>query len=123
MEEQSRQLRVLVLIACILCAVIVAYNAFYVPEASLSSPVTVADSCVSGATSGEAAAYSGKLNLNSATVQELSENLPGVGETIAARIVAYREENGGFSSVEELLNVEGIGEKKYEQIKDLLTLS
>ncbi len=44
--------------------------------------------------------------------------LDGIGEVIAERIIEYREENGGFSSTEEIMNVKGIGEKRYENIKD-----
>lgn len=48
--------------------------------------------------------------------------LPGIGEVLADRILAYREENGAFSAVEGLMNVEGIGEKKMEAILDLIIL-
>jgi len=59
------------------------------------------------------------LDINTATAEQLQQ-LPGVGETIAERIVKYREENGPFSKAEDLLNVEGIGEKKLEKIKPLI---
>lgn len=48
--------------------------------------------------------------------------LPGIGEVLAERILAFREEHGAFSSVEELLNVEGIGKKRLEEIMDLITV-
>ena len=57
-----------------------------------------------------------RLDLNTATKVQLME-LPGIGETTAARILDYREQNGRFSSTDELLNVEGIGEKKLLQIE------
>lgn len=63
----------------------------------------------------------GKVNINIATVEELM-TLPGIGEVLAGRIVVYREEHGAFESVEELLNVSGIGEKKLEAIRDLIIL-
>lgn len=61
------------------------------------------------------------LDLNTATAEELTA-LPGIGEVLAGRIVAYREANGAFTSVEELLQVDGIGEKRFEAIRDYITL-
>ena len=55
------------------------------------------------------------LDLNTATREELME-LPGIGEVTADRILAYRRDHGSFSSVEELLNVSGIGPKKLEAL-------
>lgn len=60
-----------------------------------------------------------KININMADIQEL-DNLPGVGEATANKIVKYREEKSGFNSIEEIKNVNGIGDKKYEDIKDLI---
>ena len=57
------------------------------------------------------------ININTATAEELTE-LSGIGESKAAAIIAYREENGDFSSIEEIMNVSGIGEGTYEQFKD-----
>ena len=62
------------------------------------------------------------MPLNTATAEQLSAALPGIGEVIAERIVAYRVEHGGFTSLDELLEVEGIGEKKLKAIRPLLTL-
>ena len=61
------------------------------------------------------------LDINSATAEQLQQ-LPGIGEKIAERIIKYREENGPFSKIEDLLNVEGIGEKKLEKIKPLIEI-
>jgi competence ComEA-like helix-hairpin-helix protein len=57
------------------------------------------------------------LDINRAGVQELSE-LYGIGEVIAERIVNYRLEHGGFSDITEIMNVEGIGEKTFEGIRE-----
>jgi competence protein ComEA len=60
------------------------------------------------------------LNLNTATLEEL-EALPGIGPTLAQRIIDYRDQNG-FYVVEDLLNVSGIGQSTFDQIKDLVTV-
>ncbi len=62
-----------------------------------------------------------KVNLNTASVQELIE-LPGIGEVLAVRIVAYREEHGPFQSLDALKQVSGIGDKLVEKIRDLVGL-
>ena len=62
-------------------------------------------------------AYDGKIDINTATLQQL-QLLPGVGEAIAQRIVDYRTEHGKFATVEELMNVSGIGEKKFEDLRN-----
>ena len=62
-----------------------------------------------------------KININTATIEEL-DNLPGVGEATANKILNYREENGIFKSIEEVKNVNGIGEKKYIDIKDKICI-
>ncbi|KAB1656364.1 ComEA family DNA-binding protein [Pseudoclavibacter chungangensis] len=61
------------------------------------------------------------VNLNTASSDELQE-LPGVGEAIAGRIIAYREEHGGFTSVDELLQVSGIGEATFAELEALVTV-
>lgn len=61
------------------------------------------------------------INVNSAGAERLQE-LPGVGSTIAERIIAYREENGPFQEIPELLNVRGIGEARLENIRPYITL-
>lgn len=62
-----------------------------------------------------------KININTATVLELS-TLPGIGEVIAQRIVDYRETHGQFDKLADLLNVEGIGQKRLEQILEYITI-
>ena len=69
----------------------------------------------------EEALTDGRLDLNAATAQEL-DTLPGIGPVLSQRIVQLREERGGFSSKEELLDVEGIGEVTLEKIRPYLYL-
>lgn len=58
----------------------------------------------------------GQIDINTATSEQL-QLIPGIGQTIAQRIIDYRAENGNYQSVDDLLNVSGIGEKKLEQMK------
>ena len=60
-----------------------------------------------------------KVNINTATQTEL-ETLPGIGPSIASKIMSYRKENGKFKSIEEIKKVNGIGESKYKKIKELI---
>ncbi len=63
----------------------------------------------------------GKVNLNSATAEQLSV-VPGVGPKLAARIVEHRQKSGGFKSLEEVLSVKGIGEKSFAKMQGYFTL-
>ena len=63
----------------------------------------------------------GKIAINSATKEELM-SVPGIGETYAQRIIDYREENGRFRDLTELMDISGIGEKRYNQWKEYFTL-
>jgi len=62
-----------------------------------------------------------KVNLNNATEDQL-QTLPGVGPAMAKRIVEYRNKNGKFTKIEDILNVKGIGEKKFQRMKDRLVV-
>ena len=70
---------------------------------------------------GGGVAVDGMIHINSATPSEL-EQLPGVGPVLAGRIAAYRDENGPFATVEDLLDVSGIGEGKLETLRDSVAL-
>lgn len=61
------------------------------------------------------------LNINTADAKALDE-LPGIGQTLAERIIAYREENGGFAAISDITLVDGIGSDTFERIKHLITI-
>ena len=63
----------------------------------------------------------GKININTASEQQLTL-LPGIGEAITKRIVDYRTEHGDFAAIEDIMNVSGIGEKKFEQLKEYIVV-
>ncbi|WP_411677522.1 ComEA family DNA-binding protein [Caproicibacter sp.] len=146
MDEESRQKRLLILLAALICSLMIGYNAFYVPDATVawrqesssqsetpalssrpepaSSDSAVSSGLRSAVSSGlsSTARINGKVNINTATPKELSDGLNGIGKTLSQRIVDYREKNGPFRSIEEIKNVSGIGDKIFEQIRDSITI-
>lgn len=74
-----------------------------------------------GASSSGSAARVGKVNLNSASAQEL-DALPGIGPVLAARIVAWRKANGRFKSIEDLRQVSGVGDAKFADLRPLVRI-
>lgn len=88
----------------------------YIPAVGEAAPPPAAG--VGGAAAAEPA---GPINLNTATVDQLDE-LPGVGPATATAIVSHRDRVGGFTSVDQLLDVRGIGEAKLEQLRPLVTV-
>jgi len=93
--------------------------------AALTAAICVAGTPVSAR---QAAGQSGaeqqvtQLNLNTAKAADL-EKLPGIGAATAARIIEYRDQNGPFKKVEDLMNVKGIGEKTFLKLKPLVTVA
>ncbi len=63
----------------------------------------------------------GKVNINSATEAQIAL-LPGIGAKLAAEVVNFRTSNGGFKAVEDIKKVSGVGDKKFEKIKDFVIL-
>lgn len=63
----------------------------------------------------------GKININTATQADL-EKIDGIGPALAERIIEYRKQNGKFKNIEELKSVKGIGDKKFESIKEKITV-
>ena len=63
--------------------------------------------------------FAAMADINSADAEKLA-CLPGIGEELAARIIAYRQEHGGFAAIEEIMNVPGIGEGKFAAIREMI---
>jgi competence protein ComEA len=101
--------RILVAIV-ILVTTVIAQSAVASPQAA--KPASAAKAKATAAS---------PVNLNSASVVQL-QTLPGIGASAAQRIVDYRQKNGSFKKIEELMNVKGIGEKSFLKLKPLITI-
>ncbi len=88
---------------------------------SCLAPVTFCIGAATAGTSAKSQVVPAKININTATEQELT-NIPGVGMVKAERIIALRKESGKFSSYEDLLRVKGIGEKTLKKMTPFMTL-
>ena len=101
-----RTLLSLVVFSCLLCAL---------PAAAGGQPKGAARSAAKPSSTAI-------VNLNNASATDL-ETLPGIGAKTAARIVEYRQKNGPFKKVEELMNVRGVGEKNFLKLKPQLSIA
>ena len=90
-----------------------------VDETSLYVPAIGEEASLPATAQASSAGGDSLININLATEVELME-LPGIGPSKAAAILAYRDEAGSFKSPEELMEVTGIGDKTFEQLKDLI---
>ena len=96
----------------------------YIPsveEAKERGEADASDTSSAGTVIGETDSQ-GRININTASAATLTQ-LSGIGETRAKSIVEYRDENGAFSSTEDIMNVSGIGESLYSKIKDDITVN
>jgi competence protein ComEA len=87
----------------------------------ISPSLSAQEKAPARAASSKASAAKSPVNINTATAAEL-QSLPGIGARTAARIIEYRQKNGPFKKVEELMNVRGVGEKSFLKLKPQLTL-
>lgn len=95
----------------------VSQNSLIYSESSVGADASIRPSSAHTSSSNKTT----KININKAGQAEL-ETIPGVGPSTALKIVTYREENGRFKSIEDIKNVSGIGDAKYEQMKEYITV-
>ena len=88
-------------------------------SAQTKAPVAKA---TASSTTASTAAAAAPVNLNTATADQLA-TIPGVGAKMAERIIDYRQKNGGFKKVEDLMNVSGVGEKSFLKMKPLIIVT
>ena len=89
----------------------------YVPTKEEVDALAVVYSDTGSETSGTMSDSTGRVNINTATLEELT-TLPGIGDTRARAIIDYREQNGAFGNIEDIMQVTGIKEKSFSKIKD-----
>ncbi len=132
MKKDDKKLLLTGLICAFGCLFIAIYNsaqaaflnADVIPASEYKAAVSVSDTQSSQEDSDSTSSTVQRtVNINTASVEELCEVLPGIGEVKAKRIVEYREAAGGFDSIDELLNVKGIGEKTLEKIRPYCRLT
>lgn len=114
-------IKILISTAIAMAAVILCYNAIFVPKMPPIS-VSITGKNIKSPSDSYKSTQVEKVNINTADENTLSENLTGIGPAIAERIISYRNHYGGFHTIDELKNVKGIGEKIFEKIKDDITV-
>lgn len=124
MQINKNQKAFVIFFGTVICAILLVYNAFYNPQAQEIKyiPMTSSEIIENSKLSVNNHFKGNRLNINLATAEEISENIEGIGLTLAQKIVEYRTENGAFKEIAEIKNVKGIGDKKYETIKEKICI-
>lgn len=120
-KHHKEKYKFLAVVAFFLVSGILYSHSFYGGTLDMGQEITVDEIGVAEGNLTPAEDLLGKININTAAAEELV-SLSGIGEGRAADIIAYREENGAFSRIEDIMKVSGIGEKTFEEIKERITV-
>ena len=118
--QEKMLIKILISLTILLAAGVVIYNAFF--REKLSGTNFILKSKTISTKTKKKPKKIQKINLNTASKEELVKNISGIGEKTANKIINYRKTNGGFTSKEELMNIKGIGKNKFEKIKYKITV-
>ncbi len=120
--DQNMRTTLVIAIALVVTAFSSASQAQQSAAPAWASPSAQANAGAQAGKPEKPAPATAAVNLNTATAKQL-ETLPGVGPATAARILEYREKNGRFKKIEDLMNVRGIGEKTFLTLKPLIVVT
>ena len=120
-KEQKEKYKVLVVIGFFLFSGILYSHSFYGGTLDMGNEITADEIGVVDENVTLAEEFLSEIDINTASVTDL-DRLSCIGESRAMDIIKYREENGNFSRIEDIMNVPGIGEKIFEEIKGQITV-
>lgn len=118
--HEKMLIKILISLTILMAAGVIIYNAFFKKE--ISGVDFISENKKISTKAEKKPKKSQKINLNTASKEELVTNISGIGEKTANKIINYRKTNGGFTSKEELMNIKGIGKNKFEKIKYKITV-
>ena len=120
-KNRKEKIKFLVVVLFFLISGVVYSHSFYGGSLDMGKEITADEIGMVSEAVTPAEEILGKVDINTANMAELM-TLSGIGESRAADIIKYREENGDFSRIEDIMLVSGIGEKTFEEIKEQITV-
>ena len=120
-KNRKEKIKFLVVVLFFLISGVVYSHSFYGGSLDIGKEITADEIGIVSEAVTPAEEILGKVDINTANMAELM-TLSGIGESRAADIIKYREENGDFSRIEDIMLVSGIGEKTFEEIKEWITV-
>ena len=120
-KNRKEKIKFLVVVLFFLISGVVYSHSFYGGSLDMGKEITADEIGIVSEAVTPAEVILGEVDINTANMAELM-TLSGIGESRAADIIKYREENGDFSRIEDIMLVSGIGEKTFEEIKEQITV-